>query len=209
MKSIIKYILLVLAIGLVGYNSVYLKKLSSVKKTTGENFDAVTYSKKLWDEKLPARLDSAIEITDLIRAVEANPASALDHYSNALGIGNYRYSLVKLTAIAGVINEDEIVLQIAHSDSLLIARLATEFIYGNAVRDASGLVDIKDFTNTTDLNNISEELNKAVRATVLPSFKQKIKQGDKIEMVAATELNKAHINFNNLELIPVRLRIVQ
>ena len=80
--------------------------------------------------------------------------------------------LVKLTATAAVINEDEIVLQIAHADSLLIARLATEFVYGNAIRDASGLVDIKDFTNTMDLNSISEELNKTVRATVLPSFKK-------------------------------------
>jgi len=209
MKSIFKYILILLAIGLLGYNSVYFKKLSTVKKAAGENFDAASYSKKLWEQKLPARLDSAIELTDLIRAVEANPAIALDNYSNALGIGNYRYSLVRTTGTAAIIGEDEIVLQIAHFDSLLIALLATEFIYGNAIRDASGLVDIKDFTNTTDLNNISEELNKAVRTTVLPFFKQKVKQGDKIEVVAATELNKAHINFNNLELIPVRLKIVQ
>ena len=209
MKKIYKYILIVLAIGLVGYNSVYFKKLSSIKKTTAENFDAATYSKTLWEEKLPSKLDSAIELTDLIRAVERDPEDAFASHSNALGIGNYRYSLVKLTATAAVINEDEIVLQVAHFDSLLIARLATEFIYGNAIRDASGLVDIRDFTNTSDLNKISEELNKAVRAGVLPSFKQRIRQGDKIEVVAATELNKAHVNFNNLELIPVRLKIVQ
>ena len=208
MKRIYKYILIVLVIGLVGYNSVYFKKLSTVKKTAADDFDATAWSKTLWEEKLPARLDSAVELTDLIRAVEANPEKAFASYSNALGIGNYRFSLVKVTATAAVINEDEIVLQVAHSDSLLIARLATEFIYGNAIRDASGLVDIRDFTNTTDLNNISEELNKTVRTTVLPPFKQKIKQGDKIEVVAATELNKAHINFNNLELIPVRLKIV-
>lgn len=208
MKRVFKYLLLVLAIVLAGYNSIYFKKLSTVKKTTA-GFDATAYSKKLWEEKLPAKLDSAIELTSLIRAVEADPANAFANHSNSLGIGNYRYALVKTNATAAIINEDEIVLQIAHADSLLNARLATEFIYGNAIRDASGLVDIKDFTNTGDLNSISEELNKTVRSTLLPSFKKQIKQGDQIELVAAVELNKAHISFHDLELIPVRLKFVQ
>jgi|SRR6185503_1897860 len=209
MKSIFKYLLMALAIVLVGYNSVYFKKLSAVRKARTGNFDAVSYAKSLWSEKLPAKLDSAVELTNLIQAVEQNPSNAFTSYSNALGIGNYRYSLVRATCTATLINEDEILLSIEHADSFLIARLATEYIYGNAVRDASGLVDIKDFTNTTDLNNISEELNKKIRLEVLPPFKKQIKQGNKIEVVAAVELNKAHINFSDLELIPVRLKIIQ
>src|SRR5436190_5667266 len=142
MKNVFRYILIVLAIGLVGYNSVYFKSLSKVRKTAAGKFDAVGYSGKLWKEKIPARLDSAIALIDLIRAVETNPENAFASYSNALDIGNYRYSLVKVNATVSVIGEDEIVLQIVHADSLLIARLATEYIYGNAIRDASGLVNI-------------------------------------------------------------------
>ena len=67
----------------------------------------------------------------------------------------------------------------------MTAKLATEFIYGNAIRDASGLVDVKDFPNTMDLNNISEELNKMVRKTVLPPFKTAVKKGDKIIVTGA------------------------
>jgi predicted lipoprotein len=209
MNNTIKYILILLAVGLVGYKSVYFKKLSGVKKKTDKKFDAATYSKKLWEERLPAKLDSAIELTTLIKAIEANPADAFAKYSDAIGIGNYRYSLVKVSGVAAVINEDEITVQVNHADSLLITRLATEYVYGNAIRDASSLVDIKDFTNTADLNSISEELNKTVRTTLLPSFKKQVKQGDKIEITAAVEFNKEHISFSNLELIPVRLKIVQ
>ena len=208
MKKFLKYALTVVVIAFVGYKSVYFKKLSAVKTAKDEKFDAAAYSKKLWEEKLPAKLDSAIGLTDLIRAVEADPGNAFVHYSNAMGIGNYRYSLVKANATASVINDDEVVVHIPHADSFLVARLATEYIYGNAIRDASTLVDIKEFTNTTDLNNISEELNKRVRTEILPSFKKEVRQGDKIGIVAAVELNKAHINFNDLELIPVRVRIV-
>ncbi|HEY6505366.1 MAG TPA: DUF2291 domain-containing protein [Chitinophagaceae bacterium] len=208
MKKLIKYLILALVIALAGYKSVYFKKLGEVKAAATGKFDAASFSKKIWEEQLPSKLDSAIALTDLIRSIETDPENAFAKHSNVLGIGNYRYSLVKTKATAAVINEDEIVLQINHADSLLITRLATEFIYGNAIRDASKLVDIKDFTNTADLNGISEELNKTVRNSILPVFKKEVKQGDTIEVVAAVEFNKEHIDFRNIELIPVRLKIV-
>ena len=100
-------------------------------------------------------------------------------------------------------------MQIKLDDSLMTVRLATEFIYGNAIRDASGLVDIKDFPNTMDLNNISEELNKMVRKTVLPPFKAAVKKGDKVIVTGSIEIHKEHIKWNELEIIPVQLQIVQ
>jgi predicted lipoprotein len=208
MKKIIKYILLLLVIGWVGFKSVYIKKLSEVKKTNDQKFDAVAFSRKLWDEKLPARLDSAVGFVTLIEALKINPADAFERYSNAMGIGNYRYSLVKLTGTAAEIKEDEIIMQTNHGDSLIKIILATEYVYGNAIRDASGLMDIKDFTNTTDLNSISEQLNATVRTVVLPPFKKSVKQGDKIEATGAIEINKEHLRLTELELIPVRLKIL-
>ncbi len=211
MKKIIKYILILLVIGVVGYKSVYFEKLSERKKRPDQHFDAAAYSKQIWDEKLPARLDSAIDLISLVKLIEANPNDAFARYSNAIGIGNYRYSLVKVNGRAALIYEDDIIMQVNHAraDSLMIVKLATEYVYGNSIRDASGLVDIKDFTNTTDLNNISEELNKMVRSTVLPAFKKQVKEGDKLEITGAVEFNKEHINFNFLEIIPVRIKILQ
>jgi predicted lipoprotein len=209
MNKVIKYILIVLLIGLAGYKSVYFKKLSAMKKEGGEKFDAVAFSQKLWNEQLPGRVDTAIGLTELIRQIEANPADAFAKHSNAMGIGNYRYSLVKTKGIVSVINEDEIIIQVNHADSLMKIRLATEYVYGNAIRDASGLVDIRDFSNAMDLNNISEEINKMVRTTVLPPFKKQVKQGDKVEVIAAVEINKEHVKLNELELIPVAVKILQ
>ena len=180
-----------------------------MKVLADEKFDAVAFSKKLWEEKLPAKLDSAVELTIFIKATRSNPADAFSKYTNALGIGNYRYALIRAEGIVTNINEDDNTLQIKFVDSLMTAKLATEFIYGNAIRDASGLVDIKDFPNTMDLNNISEELNKMVRKTVLPAFKAAVKKGDKIIVTGAIEIHKEHIKWNELEIIPVQLQIVQ
>lgn len=208
MQKIIKYTLLLLAIALVGYKSIYIKKLSEVKKTADEKFDAVAYTKKLWEERLPAKLDSAVSLITLIGTIETNPSAAFSKYSNAIAIGNYRYSLVKAIGTVAIVNEDDIILQVSHADSLMKIKMATEFVYGNAIRDASGLLDIKDFSNTTDLNNISEELNKTVRTAVLPSFKKQVKAGDKIEVTGAIEINKEYIRLNELELLPVRIKIL-
>ena len=209
MKKPLKYILLVALLGLVGYKSVYIKKLSEFNDAAGEKFDAAIFAKKLWDEKMPAKIDSAVDLAVLMNAVTKDKEGAFKNYSNALGIGNYRYALIKTPAKVTSVNEDEIQLQITVADSVMNAVLATEYIYGNAIRDASALVDIKDFPNSSDLNGLSEAMNKIVRTTVLPSFKTAIKKGDTIHIVAAVELNKEHIKWTGLELLPVRLQIVQ
>jgi len=117
--------------------------------------------------------------------------------------------LIKTEGIVTNINDDDIALQTKMGDSLMTVKLATEFIYGNAIRDASGLVDVKDFPNTMDLNNISEELNKMVRKTVLPLFKAAVKKGDKVIVTGAIEIHKEHVKWSELEIIPVQLQIIQ
>jgi predicted lipoprotein len=203
----IKYSLLLVVVALLAYKSVYFEKLSVRKNNAEVSFDAVGFSKKLWEEKMPVKLDSAIDLSQLITAIDKEGETAINKYTNALAIGNYRYALVKLNATVTNVKEDEVILSIKH-DSLLTVNLATEFIYGNAIRDASGLVQVKDFPNTADLNGISEELNKIARTTVLPTFKTSVKNGDNINVIAAVELNKEHIHWSNMELLPVRIQVV-
>ena len=41
------------------------------------------------------------------------------------------------------------------------------------------------------------------------NFKQTIKRNDKVNLVGALEINKEHIHWQGIELLPVRLQIVQ
>lgn len=207
MKKIIKYIVVIAVISLLGYQSVYIKKLSEIKNVSGEKFDAHIFSAKLWNEKMPAKIDSAVDLVVLMNAVSTDQQAAFKKYANSLGIGNYRYALIKTRAIVTHVGEDEVQLQLPVANTVLDGLLATEYIYGNAIRDASGLVDIKDFPNSADLNAISEEINKMVKTVILPSFKKSVKKGDTINITAAVELNKEHLKWSGLELIPVRLQI--
>lgn len=209
MKKALKYIVPAVLIAFLGYHSVYIKKLSAMKQPGDRTFDAALFARQLWAEKMQAKLDSAPALGLLMQEVTADREAGLKKYSHALGIGNYRFSLVQVNAVVTDVKEDEIDIRIPAGDSVLAAVLATEFIYGNAIRDASGLVDIRDFPNTNELNAVSEELNKIVRITVLPSFVTSVKKNDRLVITAAIELNKEHIKWNGLELLPLRVKTVE
>jgi predicted lipoprotein len=206
----IKYSLLLIAVALVAYKSVYFEKLSARKNITTTTFDASAFSRKIWTEQFPAKMDSAIPLSFLVNEITRDSAAAINKYTHALAVGNYRYALIKLdSVVVANVKEDEIALMLGRKGSLFGVYLATEFIYGNAVRDASALVAVKDFPNTNELNGISEGLNKIIRTEVVPPFKSAVKKGDFVNVVAAVELNKDHIHWDQLELIPVRLQIVK
>ena len=201
-----KYIILIVIMATVAYNSVYFKKLDEVNASrSAKQFNAAAYAQTFWTTKLIPNLDKAIDITQLTTMLSTNAPKTFDTYSHALGIGNLRYFLVKGKGTIASVNEDDVSILLQPDTSRPILTLATEYIFGNAIRDATGLVNVSDFTNTMDFNNVSAELNKIIREKVLPPFKQQAKKGDKVEFTGAIELNKEHLDISKIEVIPVRI----
>lgn len=199
---------LTIALALLGvialYNSVYIDKLDVVKaKATKDQFDAVTYARTLFAEKIPTKFSKALEISHLTELLESKPEITFKEHSNALGIGNIRYFLTSGKGVVKTISDNYVTLTINQQT----VNIATEYVFGNAVRDASGLVDIAAFTNTMDFNNISAEINKIIRKEVIPSFKHRVKMGDTVEFIGAVEFNQKHLNLSKIEIIPILLKI--
>ena len=205
----LKYIVGVALLFFVGYHSVYFKKLDEFKLAASPGkFNAPEFSNKIWKEQMGGAIANAIELRTLDSLLQADQQAAFSKNSNSLSIGNYRYFLVSANGIIDSVNEDDIVLNVQLARGPAKVLIATEFIYGNAIRDASKLVEVKDFTNSKDLNDISAELNKIVRTNVVPPFKSKAKKGNRAEVVGAIEINKEHIRLEGIEFIPVQLKIV-
>jgi len=200
----VKYIVAVVIIAVVAYNSVYFKKLDEVKAArSAKDFNADAYAQTFWSNKLIPNLNKAIDLNQLTALLSNDAEKTFNTYSHALGIGNLRYFLVKGKGTITSINEDDIAVSLDSSKQSIT--VATEYIFGNAVRDATGLININEFNNTMDFNNVSAELNKIIRQKVLPPFKQKVKKGNIIEFTGAVELNKEHLDLSNIEVIPVRI----
>ena len=202
----IKYNILFILLMITGYNAVYFKKLNAISKEGVQKFDAKTYTTALWKNKMPAVIEAAIDFDQLLLAIEKDPQQAFEKHTNALAIGNYRYAMVKISGIVVVVNEDDFVIETALGGNKKQLRVTTEFIYGSAIRDASGLIDIKDFTSASDLNAIAESFNETIKKTVVQPFKKSLVTGLKIELVAAVELNKENMVLDQLVLLPVQIK---
>jgi predicted lipoprotein len=201
----IKNSILLILLFITGYNAVYFKKLNAITKEGVQNFDAKTYTAALWKNKMPAVIDAATEFDQLLLAIEKDPQLAFEKNTHALAIGNYRYAMVKMSGIVVAVHEDDFIIETDIAGSKKQLLVTTEFIYGSAVRDASGLIDIKDFTSASDLNAIAESFNETIKKTVIQPFKKRLSNGLKIELVAAVELNKENMVLDQLVLLPVQI----
>jgi predicted lipoprotein len=202
---IVKNISIIVILIVAGWNSVYFARLDEVKASKAEKtFDAPNYANNFWNRLMPV-IGQATDLAELLSMLETDPTKTFDKYSHALGIGNLRYFLVKGQGMVDRVEDDYVVLALPDKTQI---RIATEFIFGNAVRDASGLIDINEFTNTMDFNNVSAAINKIIRETVLPPFRM-VKKGDKVDFAGAIELNKEHVQLNNIEVIPIQLKILE
>ena len=207
MNNMLKYGLWAAAAALVGYNSVYFKPLDQVKAAgtaQATTFAADAYAQTFWTAKLkPAASTTATDLSQLLPLLKTDSEKAFGTYSHALGIGNIRYFLVKGTGTVTSVGDNAISVSLPTGETV---ELATEFIFGNAARDASGIIQITDFDNTTDLNNVSAALNEIVRQQVVPPLKTMAAPGRKLSFVGAMELNQAHPHLNTLTLIPIAIQ---
>ncbi|WP_420150314.1 DUF2291 domain-containing protein [Spirosoma sp.] len=207
-KNTLNYAVLLVLIAVVAYNSVYFKKLDEVKAsagtTGGSTFNAAAYAQKFWTEKLLPATSNAADLPTLTTLLKTDKAKGFDTYSHALGIGNIRYFLVKGEGKITSVGNDDVSVTLPSGETV---KVATEYIFGNAARDASGLIKITEFDNTMDLNNVSAELNSIIRKQVVPSFKASAKPGATVKFVGAIELNREYLHLNNLEVIPISVEV--
>lgn len=206
MNKGLKYLIWTILAGLISYNSVYFRpldeKLAEGKKV---EFDAASFVKDIWGKDLLPIFEKSTNITSLLEQLRKDSETAFKQEAQALGIGNIGYFKVQGTGIVSAVNENNVLLQVNN----LPIEIETEFIFGNAIRDASGLIKINDYDETADFNAISESINDKIRKEVIPNFRVKIKEGDNVKFNGAIELNKAHLNLQQPEVIPVTLQIIQ
>jgi predicted lipoprotein len=206
MKKRIKYIIGIAIAGIVAYNSLYFRPLDE-KLAEGEviEFDAQSFVEGIWENDLLAVYDSAVELTMLIDQLIRDPQSTFKREAQALGIGNIGYFKVKGEGTVLSVNENNVLLQVGDKT----VEMETEFIFGNAVRDASGLIKVNDYDETSDFNSISEAINDKIRKEVIPDFRARVEEGSKVIFKGALELNKAHLNLTQPEVIPVSIQIIE
>lgn len=205
MKKYIPTLAVVAVVAFIGYHSVYFRKLSTMKSEQAGRFDATAFAEELWTSSVSASADSAILLGRLIDETNLSSLASLEKYAHALAIGNHRYAMIRAEGVVRTVDGSEIILSVAQADSSIDVRIALEYIYGNAIRDASCAVKVEDFPNTSDLSAIAEALNRIARSRVVPPVRKQVNIGDQLSVTGAVELHREHLRWQGLEIHPVRI----
>ena len=204
MKKPIKYILGILTILVVLFLSFRIEKLDEYKAAkTVTIFDAINYVQDVWNNKMPAIINDAPEIVSLVELLKTNKQKAFEDFGKKLGISKTWYFMAKGEGVVDSVMEESLRIDIGQNNKI---QLATSFIFGNAVRDASGSVNIDDFINITDFNNVSVAINKLVKEEVANELKNSAKPGMKLQFAGAIEVNEENTNLNTIRVIPVSVK---
>lgn len=198
--KLIKISILSVVVLILGYFSMEITPLDAIKKDT-QVFNAVDYAQHFVNVDLPSVYNRAVPLHELLNTFKTDVESAFDKWSNSIAVGNIGHFLIQTSGIVIEILEDEIIME---TPSGTIVRLQTEFIYGNTIRDASGLVDNKEFPNTADLNAIAAEINNIIRTERIPSFRNDIQVGDTLNFIGALEINQKFPTTDDIEILPIQ-----
>jgi len=201
MKRLIKLVLIVLSVLAIIFFSLKIENLEEYKTAnTKVTFNATEYAEKFWKEKVPSIKNKAIETSELIPLLVNNPKEAFENHSRVLGISKTHYFITKGSGKITSIEDEYFVVKINENQTV---KIATDFIFGNAVRDGSGEISINEFLNMTDFNNVSVAINKLVKKNVVRKLQTTAEQGKTIDFVGATEIYEENIDTENIRIIPV------
>ena len=103
------------------------------------------------------------------------------------------------------ISDDEISLAGAENSTNAEIVLETGLIFGDAIRDGTGLLNVNDYPNSQDFNDISSALNHIVETCVLPNLREQAKVGAKISFVGCAEVDDEFTDLNPLKVIPIQI----
>lgn len=176
---------------------------AAVKEKRSKIFDPRSYGEKFWFEDLPAAADKAVDVTDLVAALASDPEAAKAKHGRMMGLGGIHSFHLRGTGTIVAVGEKAIGLSVDGGDTIQV-EFPTGLIFSNAVRDATGLIQVSAFASSRHFNDISSELNKRVEAEVLPALRKNAAPGVRLSFVGCAEL-AGDGNALPLKVIPVSI----
>ncbi len=152
-------------------------------------FSPAEYARDFWDHRLAGALDQAADAGSLIRLFNTDMKAAVAQ-GRTLGQSRvHAYLLGGRGRITAVDKEGLFVSVLADSPGPEVLICTGAYIAGNAVRDASGRIDVSTFSDTMKFNRISAEINRIVVQEVITPFLGRSPQtGMSLRFIGAAEV---------------------
>lgn len=165
-------------------------------------FEPVAFVNRFWTERLTPGAVDAIDATTLVAAIQQEPKVARKTHGHSVGLGNTYYYFMAGTGRVVSVEKNSIGLSLEEGSDHVQVSLEAGNIFGNAVRDGTGLLDVNNFNNSQDFNAVSSEINRRIETDVLPGLREKGAVGVNLRFVGCTEITDEGTDLKPLRVVP-------
>ena len=180
----------------------------SLKAVTAEKvavtFNPTGFAESFWTNQLARAVDKAVEAEVLIPAIQADPAVAKPNYSRTVGMSDAYFYFLSGTGRVLAVSDDEVSLAVTPGATNAEVALEIGLVFGNAIRDGTGLLSANDYPNSQDFNDLSAALNHIVETRVLPKLHDGAKVGATVSFTGCAEVDDESSDLKPLKVIPIQ-----
>lgn len=179
---------------------------TAMAEKAAATFDATQFAENFWTNQLLPASGKAVNADVLLAAIQTDAAVAKKKFSRSVGLSDSYFYFLSGAGRVVKISDDEILLAVTPGSTNVEISLQTGLIFGDAVRDGTGLLNVNDYPNSQDFNDISAALNHLVETRVLPPLQQSAKPGATISFTGCAEVDDESTDLKPLKVIPIQTK---
>jgi predicted lipoprotein len=170
-------------------------------------FNPAAFAEFFWTNQLSESFSHAVPAETLVHAIAADSATAKKKYSRSVGLGDAYFYFLSGSGTVTAVSDDEISLALTPGSTNADVVLEVELVFGNAIRDGTGLLNASDYPNSQDFNDLSAALNHLVETRILPSLKAQAKVGATLSFIGCVEVDDESSDLKPLKIIPLQVKV--
>jgi predicted lipoprotein len=170
-------------------------------------FDSAQFAETFWTNQLQPAAEKTIDAKSLLTAIQSDPAAAKKKFARSVGLSENYFYFVSGSGRVVAASDDGISLAVTDNNTNAEVLLQTGLIFGDAIRDGTGLLDPSAYPNSQDFNDISAALNHIVETRVLPDLKREAKIGVTVSFSGCAEVDDESTDLKPLKVVPIRATV--
>ena len=181
----------------------------SLKTATAEKaaatFDATLFAENFWTRRLLATSEKSARADVLLPAIQTDSAAAKAKFARGAGLGESYFYFISGSGRVVAVADDAVSLAVLAGSTNTEVSLQTGLVFGNALRDGTGLLNASDYPNSQNFNDISAALNHLAETRVLPKLREQARAGAIISFIGCAEVDDESTDLKPLKVIPIQV----
>lgn len=182
----------------------HIRSLKTVRAAQeGAECNPANFAGKFWNEKLLPAISQAADAAKVLDAIGAGPQKVREQFGRTVGVSSSYFYFLRGSGRVVSADADTIGLSLNADGTNAQVVVPLGPVFGNAVRDGTGLLDSTAYPNSQQFNDISAALNSLVETNVLPQFQRIATPFRRVQFAGCVEVSDEETDLKPLKLVPI------